>query len=249
MLDGQKVVGVLGGMGPEATLAFYANVIAATPATRDQDHLQVIINSNPKIVDRTAAVLGEGPSPVPAMLESLEALARAGASFVVIPCVSAHAFIDELGRASPLPLISILDVVAEAIAAHPACVQRVALLATAGTIRAGAFERRLRASGVEVLRPGDAEQRVVSASIQAVKAGATAAERRAIAGDLRRVTDGLVAASAQGIILGCTEIPLVFPSEGAAVPVFDSLKLFAQAAVAAAGLPPVLIDARGEWRN
>lgn len=249
MPDGQKVVGVLGGMGPEATLAFYANVIAATPAKRDQDHLQVIINSNPKIADRTAAVLGAGPSPVPAMVESLEALARAGASFVVIPCVSAHAFIDELGRASPLPLISILDVVAAAIAAHPARVQRVALLATTGTIRAGVFERRLNASGVDVLCPGDAEQRVVSASIQAVKAGATAAERRAIAGELRRVTDGLVAASAQGIVLGCTEIPLVFPSEGAGVPVFDSLKLFAQAAVAAAGLPPVLIDAPGEWRN
>lgn len=237
MLDRQKVVGVLGGMGPEATLVFYSNLMDATPAAKDQDHLHVIINSNPKIPDRTAAVLGAGPSPVPAMLESLQALARAGAAFGVIPCVSAHAFIDELWRASPLPLISILDVVAEAIVAYPTPIRRVALLASSGTIRAGIFERRLNASGVEVLSPGEADQRIVSAAIHAVKAGASAAERRAIANDLRSVAERLVAASAQGVVLGCTEIPLVFPAEGASVPVFDALKLFAQAAVKAAGPP------------
>ena len=235
-------MGVLGGMGPEATLAFYARLIAATPAAKDQDHLQVILNSNPRIPDRTAAVLGEGPSPVPAMIESLGALARAGASFVVIPCVSAHIFIDELWRASPLPVISILDVVAEAIAAHPAGLRRVALLATSGTLRAGVFERRLKASGVDVLRPDEADQRIVSASIYGVKAGATTAQRRTIAADLQGVTDRLIARSAQGVVLGCTEIPLVFPAASAGVPVFDSLKLLAEAAVAAAGLPPVVVE-------
>lgn len=242
MPDSRKVVGVLGGMGPEATLAFYANLIAATPAAKDQDHLQVIINSNPRIPDRTAAVLGQGPSPVPAMLESLEALARAGASFAVIPCVSAHIFIDELARSSPLRVISILDVVAEAIAAHPSRIQRVALLATAGTVRAGVFERRLKASGLEVVRPAAADQERVSAVIYGVKAGATPAERRAGAADLQAVTDRLIAASAEGVVLGCTEIPLVYPTTGVAVPVFDSLKLLAEAAVAAAGLPPVVVE-------
>jgi len=237
-----KVVGVLGGMGPEATLAFYANLIAATPATRDQDHLQVIINSNPRVPDRTAAVLGKGPSPVPALLAGIEVLARAGATFVVIPCVSAHIFIDELRKDAALPVISILDVVADAIGGHPGGVRKVGLIATEGTIRAGVFARRLSAGQIDVLCPAETDQGIVSGAIYDVKAGATPARRRAIAGDLVAVSERLIASSAQALVLGCTEIPLVFPSASVGVPVFDSLKLLAEASVAAAGLPPVVVD-------
>lgn len=244
MPDRHRIVGVLGGMGPEATLAFYGNLIAATPATRDQDHLQVIINSNPRIPDRTAAVLGKGPSPVPAMLAGIEALARAGAAFVVIPCVSAHIFIEEIRKDAALPVTSILDVVADAIAWHPKGIRSVGLVATEGTVRAGVFARRLAAGGIDVVCPSAADQDVVSAAIYDVKAGATPARRRAIADDLLSVSDRLVASSAQGLVLGCTEIPLVFPRASVGVPVFDSLKLLAEAAVAAAGLPPVVVESQ-----
>ena len=91
-----RVIGVLGGMGPEATVAFYARIVACTSAARDQDHLRVIIDSNPEIPDRTAAVQGDGPSPVPMMAQSIAGLEKAGVDFVVMPCVSAHIFIEEL---------------------------------------------------------------------------------------------------------------------------------------------------------
>ena len=110
----QNVIGMLGGMGPEAALNCFAKIIANTPAQKDQDHLQVIINSNPKVPDRTAAILGRGPSPVPAMVAGIEALERAGAGFVIIPCVSAHVFLDALRAAVRLPILSIFDAVAEA---------------------------------------------------------------------------------------------------------------------------------------
>ena len=111
----EKVIGILGGMGPEATLGFFERIIAHTPAARDQEHLRVIIDSNPQVPDRTAAILLGGESPVPLMVAGMEALQRAGADFVVIPCVSAHFFLEELRRRVSLPVISMFDVTAEHI--------------------------------------------------------------------------------------------------------------------------------------
>lgn len=228
----ERVIGVLGGMGPEATLAFYGWMIAQTRATRDQDHLRVIIDSNPKVPDRTAAVLGEGPSPVPMMVSGIEALRRAGADFAVIPCVSAHAFMDELKERSSLPITSILDEMAEQIRGDGRKIGRIGLLATTGTLRVGLFQRRLREAGIDVLIPDESQQARVQSAIYAVKGDGS---RPAAARDLREVADQLVRAGAQAIVLGCTEIPLVFDAEGLRVPVFDSLLILARAAVREAG--------------
>lgn len=239
---GERVIGVLGGMGPEATLAFYARVVSQTPATRDQDHPRIVIDSNPKIPDRTAAILGQGESPVGAMVSSIDALQRAGADFVVIPCVSAHAFIDELTERIRLPLVSILDVVAEHIQSEGG-IGRVGLLAATGTIRAGVFQRRLADAGLDVLFPTDDDQAQVMAAIYSVKASASAGQRQQITRSLREVAERLIARGAQGIVLGCTEIPLVFGAGDAPVPVFDSLTLLARASIRAAGLEPLPADA------
>src|SRR3990170_1742628 len=88
MAQGEKVIGVLGGMGPEATLTCFARIIQNTLAEKDQDHLRVIIDSNAKVPDRTEAILGKGPSPVPVLVQSAAGLAQAGADFIIIPCVS-----------------------------------------------------------------------------------------------------------------------------------------------------------------
>ncbi len=235
---GERVIGVLGGMGPEATIAFYARVVSQTPAARDQDHLRVVIDSNPKIPDRTAAVLGQGESPVAAMAASIDVLQRAGADFVVIPCVSAHAFIDDLTARIRLPLLSILDAVAEHIQAQ-AGIRRVGLLATAGTVRAGLFQRRLADAGVDVVLPGEDDQARVMAAIYSVKASPSSAQREQATLSLREVAARLIARGAQGIVLGCTEIPLVFGAGDAPVPVFDSLMVLARASIRAAGLEPL----------
>jgi aspartate racemase len=244
-----RVIGVLGGMGPEATLAFYSHIVSATPAGRDQDHLRVIIDSNPGIPDRTAAILGEGESPVPAMAAGIDALQRAGADFVVIPCVSAHAFIDELKGNARLPVLSVLDVVAEAVQQHPLRLGCLGLLATTGTVRAGMFQRCISGAGLEVLLPNPEDQARVQASIYAVKAGAPEAVRREITGELRNIVNRMVSAGAEGIVLGCTEIPLVLGQADVAVPVFDSLQLLARAAIRAAGRAPIVLESLSQGRN
>src|SRR2546428_7813554 len=86
-----KVVGVLGGMGPLATADFYAKLVRLTPARTDQDHLRVIIDSNPQVPDRTRGLRGEGPDPTPALVATARGLERAGADLIAIPCNSAHA--------------------------------------------------------------------------------------------------------------------------------------------------------------
>lgn len=238
--SGEKVIGVLGGMGPEATLSFYGKLIANTPAARDQDHLRVVIDSNPKVPDRTAALLGLGGSPLPMMVAGMEALALAGADFVVIPCVSAHGFLDDLRRQARLPLLSLLDAVADHLRQDHPGVKKVGLLATSGTLDSGGFQATLARAGVQAIAPEAADQARVMAAIYAIKRSASGGARVEIREDLHRVAERLVVLGAQGIVLGCTEIPLVLTGEGLSVPVFDVVRILARASIAAAGRVPVV---------
>lgn len=234
----EKVIGVLGGMGPEATLSFYEKLIANTPARRDQDHLRVVIDANPKVPDRTAALLNQGDSPVPMMVAGLEALALAGADFVVIPCVSAHGFLEDLRSRASLPLVSMLEVVADHVRGHHPGVKTVGLLATTGTVESGAFAQALRRAGIGVLLPGAEDQQAVMAAIYAVKGEGSEEQRTAARTALIAVAERLVSAGAQAIVLGCTELPLVVGRGDLAVPVFDSVLILARAAITLAGREP-----------
>ncbi|MGD9051374.1 MAG: amino acid racemase, partial [Desulfobacterales bacterium] len=116
----EKTIGILGGMGPEATVDCHARIIQNTPAKTDQQHLRVVIDSNPKVPDRTAAITGKGPSPVPVLVNGCRALQAAGADFIIIPCVSAHFYLAEIRRQVKLPILSIYDAVADTISSdHP----------------------------------------------------------------------------------------------------------------------------------
>jgi aspartate racemase len=231
----EKTIGILGGMGPEATLDLFGKIIAGTPAIRDQDHLRVVIDSNPKVPDRTAAILGRGESPVPIMTAGIRALQAAGADFVVIPCVSAHAFIDELQGSGP-PLLSMFDAVADHIRERHPAVRTVGLLGTTGTLRAGRFAAILNRAGLRVLEPEAADQEQVMAAIYAIKG--MSRPRADIAADVRAVADRLSSRGAEGVITGCTELPLVLRPGDLSVPVFDSLTILARAAITRAGRTP-----------
>ena len=132
-----RIIGILGGMGPLATADLYTKIIRATPATRDQEHLHVIIDADPTVPDRSAFLRGLGPDPMPKLTAGAERLERIGAAFIAIPCNTAHAFLPALrGRVG----IPILDMVAETAVRvrrdHPSA-RRVGILATQGTIESG----------------------------------------------------------------------------------------------------------------
>jgi aspartate racemase len=232
----EGIIGILGGMGPEATADLFHKIIKNTEAARDQDHLRVLIDSNPKVPDRTPAMIGTGESPLPMMIETAKNLERAGAGFIVIPCVSAHYFIEGLREAIAIPVISIIEEVANEMERRLPGIKRTGLIATTGTVRAGLFQDRLRQIGVEVLVPSsDDQEDLVMSAIYGIKAGFTSPENR---GKILKASKALIEKGAQAIIGGCTEIPLVIQGGDTGIPFFDCLDILARAAIRRAkGMP------------
>ena len=224
------IAGVFGGMGPEATANFYQLVVQLTPATRDQDHVATLIYSFPQVPDRTAAIRSGDPAIVPFLVEGVQRLERAGASFIAIPCNTAHYYITAMQQAVKLPILNMIELTADrVVAAHPR-VKTVGLLATSGTIATGLYEKAFRARGLAVVTPGPALQEgAVMKAVYAIKAG----------GDKREAEEWLAAAGmdlesrgAEVVVLGCTEIPLAFNPARSAVPVVNATRVLAEATIA-----------------
>ena len=225
------MIGILGGMGPEATLDLYRHIINLTPASRDQDHYRVLIYSNPKIPDRTLAIADGGESPLEALVESARLLESAGASIIAIPCNASHHYLGQLRAAVGIP---ILDMIAETCgtlrAQHPE-VRTVGLLATDGTLRSQVYHRALKAEGIALLLPDEQDQTFIQSAIAEVKAGRHTEETRK---KLLITGTRLIQAGAQAIILGCTEIPLVFDSRAFPYHSLNSTLILAKAAIKSA---------------
>jgi aspartate racemase len=235
----ESVIGILGGMGPEATLNCFSRIISSTPAKTDQEHLRVIIDSNPKVPDRTAAIIAEGESPVPILVAGCRALQKAGADFIIIPCVSAHFFLDEIQQQIALPILSIFDVVSETITSVHPQIKTVGLMGTTGTINGGLFQKRLAVEGIEIMVADESQQSKVMEAIYDIKNSQPTRSRAQITSDLVAVADGLISKGARGIIAGCTEIPLALKQQHLSVPYFNALTILARAAIFKAGLTPI----------
>lgn len=222
------MLGVLGGMGPMATVDFLGKLIRATPATCDQDHIPTLVCSAADIPDRNAAILGTGRDPLPAMRTALHRLEAAGATRIAIPCNTAHHWHAALQAGTTVPILHIVDAVAETLATE-GVTGPVGLLATDGTLAAGLYPQRLARHGL-VCRVPDAEgQAAVMDAIRHVKAG----DARATA-LLRAQAELLRAAGCHRVVMACTEIPLALAGIDALRPVLvDATEALAQACVAA----------------
>jgi aspartate racemase len=237
-----KVIGILGGMGPEATLDCFGKLIKNTPAKTDREHLRVVIDSNPGIPDRIAAILGDGESPVPALVAGCRGLEKAGADFIIIPCVTVHFFLSEIQAQSPLPILSIFDAVAEAVHRKLPDAGTVGLMGTIATIKAGFFQKRLAEENIKTLLPDGAAQAKILAAIKDIKDSRSSRTRSEITTDLVEAARSLIDKRPEGaraIIAGCTEIPLALGQEHLPVPYFDSLTILARAAIRFAGRIPI----------
>jgi len=231
----EKVIGVLGGMGPEATLSCFEKIIRNTPAGSDQEHFRVVIDNNPKVPDRIKAILEDGESPLPVLIDGCRSLERAGADFAIIPCVTVHYFLEQLKESSPLPILSILDVVVDYICRHHPKMNKFGLMATNGTVQSGIFQKRLAQAGLDcIVCPPDTQKQVIAAILD-IKKTIPTRSREIITADLAAATEKLVELGAEGIIAGCTEIPLYLQNKDVRVPYFDSLLILALASIHRAG--------------
>jgi aspartate racemase len=230
-----KTIGVLGGMGPEATAFFFDLLVKSTLAAKDQDHIRVIVYNVPQIPDRTDAILRGGPSPLPLLVRGLRMLSRAGADFAVIPCVSAHYFYSALAARSPIPVVNLLEETVKDVRTHHPRMKKIGLMATTGTVSSRMVNDVFEDAGIEILAPGARGQKRVMTAIygkKGIKAGVTVGPpRRAIL----EVAAALVRGGAQGILAGCTEIPLVLRDVDLPVPLIEPMRIGALACIRKAG--------------
>lgn len=224
----RKTVGVLGGMGPDATVDFMAKVIALTPAETDQDHIHMLIDHNPLVPMRQDHILGAGEDPGPALAQMAKRLEQAGADFLVIPCNTAQAYEQDILDAVSIPLVSIIEETIAAIGEVAPGAKAVGVLATDGCLHAEMYQRAMANNDLIPVLPDSEELGQLMTLVFGVKAGATDNSERQSMCDL---ANALVARGAEAIIAGCTEIPLLLEQSMLDVPLISSTDVLAEKTV------------------
>ncbi len=220
-----KTLGILGGMGPEATMRFLQRVVALTPARTDQEHIPFLVYNLPQIPDRTKALLENGASPLPAMKHAARVLEQAGADFICMPCNTAHVWYEELAAAVKVPFLNLIRAVRDRIVADLPGAGKVGLLATKGTLALRLYQDCLSEVGKEVVPPPEWTWNDLNTAIHRIKGASPAASA------IQSVLDEVLAQGCEAVILGCTELSLVAEALESPLPLFDSVEILAQEAV------------------
>ena len=218
-----KTVGILGGMGPEATVLLMQKVLAAVPARDDSDHIPLIVHQNPQVPSRIKALIeGTGEDPGPVLARMARDLQAAGAQALAMPCNTAHHYAPAVANATPLPFLNMLDLTARALAAQGA--RRIGMLASPATRLAGVFAAPFAAHGLTpVFLPDDSG---LLAIIRAVKAGEALATLKP---RLTQEAEALLAQGADHLLVACTELSLMTDALPVTAPHTDSLDCLTQA--------------------
>lgn len=223
--NSQKTVGVMGGMGPDATVDFMARVIALTESNGDQDHVHMIVDQNPTIPDRQTAIR-DGTDDVSKALGAMaKRLEDAGADFLVMVCNTAHVFLDDVHATTDIPFIHLIEESVREIDIIRPDAKIVGVMATVGCLDTEIYQDAITASGRVALVPEGSDLQKLMDLIEAIKAGNKDEDVRQ---DMQASANKLVARGADIIIAGCTEIPIVFEGENCEVPVISSTGVLAQ---------------------
>ncbi|WP_409307327.1 aspartate/glutamate racemase family protein [Pectobacterium sp. B1J-3] len=207
--DKAILIGVLGGMGPLATVDLLQKIIEQTPANCDQEHVPIIAWNVPQIPDRQRALAGTGESPLPVLLSAIRQLNQLPVSHIVIPCNTAHHWFDELAAESDVPVLHIADATLawteQFASVSLQAQQKIGLIATQGTLSAGWYQQRFAAKGVVTLEPNEQEMNSLFVpGCYAVKRG----ELQRGGELLEQLALRLIERGAQRLVLACTEVPL-----------------------------------------
>lgn len=221
-----KIIGIIGGMGPAATLDLLGKIYANSPAESDQDHIRVLVDIDPTIPDRTGAIMSNsGEAVVAHLIKNAQGLIDQGAELLAMSCNTAHAFIRELEQKLTIPFVSIVDVtVAHLLDLSAEC---VGLLATDGTLAARLYAQELKAGGVRVIVPKANNQADLMRAIYSFKGGETKISSELALG----VYNKLRTAGCKRIIAACTELPILLAGQD----IVDPTELLARELVRQAG--------------
>ena len=224
----EKVVGILGGMGPDATVDLFQKILRATPAKRDQDHLRIIIDCNSKIPDRTAHILRGEEDPGPYLVSSAKLLEQAGVDVIAIPCNTAHYWHAQIQSSVKCRVLHMMELTADSVVRRWPNIKTAGLLATPSTVKVGLYHRAFASRGIGVIAPDDEHQEMTTSAIFSVKAGDTGPAVRKLAVE---AGEHLTARGAEVVVAGCTEVPLILKDGDISVPLVDATQVLAEAVV------------------
>jgi aspartate racemase len=224
-----KIVGVIGGMGPEATVDLMRRVIQATPAQDDIDHIRMIVDNNPKVPSRIKAIIeGVGESPAPVLAQMAGTLAAYGVDLLVIPCNTAHYYYDEVSSAVSIPVLNMIDLAVETVMQENPSIRTVGLLASKAVLQIGLYIKQFQREGVDVIYPQAELQDQLMDSIRSIKAGHYGTKERDA---LRSAAHDMIEREAEALIIGCTELSLIADALQPEVKFYDSAQILAEATI------------------
>ena len=214
-----RPVGILGGMGPEATVLLMQKVIAAVPAQDDADHIPLLVDQNPQVPSRIARLIdGHGADPMPVLVSMARRLEAAGAEALAMPCNTAHHYAPEIAAAVDIPLLDMVALAVTEAAARAGESRKVGILCSPAVRRVGLFDRALAEAGLEAVYPGD--EAALLAAIRQIKAEGPVALARAT---LTAASGDILAAGAEVQLVACTEFSLIASSLPEGVRPIDTL--------------------------
>lgn len=227
-----KTLGIIGGLGPMATALLLEQIIQMTDVKTDQEHLDIIVFNRPNTPDRTEYLLDRSkPSPAVSITETAQTLEKLGASYLAIPCVTAHALLDELKPHINLPIINMVEATAASL--YNANMRKTGVMATTGTVKIGLFQSALNNLGIEPVIPeNDIQTMIMELIYDDVKAGIPADMDK-----FRYVSDWLFSKGCDSIILGCTELSVIKKQESPGNGFIDALEVLAAQSILLCGKP------------
>ncbi len=216
-----KVVGVIGGMGPEATVDFMRRLVAGVPARDDADHIHVLVDNNPKIPSRIAALIeGGGEDPLPTLIAMAHGLEKQGADFLTIPCNTAHYYLPAIAESVSIPVLDMVGLSIARLAVLSPRPKTIGMLASPAVQKVGLYASRLKDSGFTALFPDAQGEEKMLGVIRAVKSNSLTDRHRA---DYATIAKTLLSKGADAFLIACTELSVIGPPEGATIPSVDAL--------------------------
>ncbi|MEA1963823.1 MAG: amino acid racemase [Candidatus Aerophobetes bacterium] len=225
-----KKIGIIGGMGPEATVDLFHKIVKNTPVKEDQEHIHLIIDNYPQIPDRSLFLLGRGENPLPFLLKSGKLLQEDGVDALCMPCNTAHYFIEDLRKNLSIPFISIVESALKEIKNRFSAARRIGLLATTGTINGKVYHKVFEKEGYLIVTPDSSNEEILMDAIfgeKGIKAGIIQENTVLV----KKVIEHLKGKEIDLIIVACTEIPLVLPYFKEDVPIIDATNCLAKEVV------------------
>lgn len=202
----EKTLGILGGLGPLATVYFMDLIVKLTEAAKDQDHISMIVLNHPAIPDRTEFILDNTkPNPLPVMIGDAKKLQTAGADYVVMPCNTAHFFYEQIQKNITIPMLNIIEETVKFAIEKKSGIKRLGILATKGTISAGAYQNMCRKYGIDCFVPSISdEESLMNIIYNQVKAG-----NKVDIDEFLKIVSNMKADGCDAVILGCTELSII----------------------------------------